>query len=89
MKNKKKEIQLMKTCNHPNLVASKVSFIEKASLWLIMDYLSYGSVFDFIKYSHPNGLQDEVLIATILKDALKGLDYLHNTGRIHRFFYNF
>merc|ERR1712137_1371011 len=34
--------------------------------------------------SFPNGLTDEALIATILREALKGIEYLHSTGRLHR-----
>eukprot|EP00339_Tiarina_fusa_P023234 CAMPEP_0117002620 /NCGR_PEP_ID=MMETSP0472-20121206/4222_1 /TAXON_ID=693140 ORGANISM="Tiarina fusus, Strain LIS" /NCGR_SAMPLE_ID=MMETSP0472 /ASSEMBLY_ACC=CAM_ASM_000603 /LENGTH=370 /DNA_ID=CAMNT_0004703015 /DNA_START=255 /DNA_END=1367 /DNA_ORIENTATION=+ len=49
-----------------------------------MDYLSGGSVYDIMQHSFPTGLTDEVLISTILREALKGIEYLHSTGRIHR-----
>lgn len=42
-----------------------------------------GSCLDIIKIGFPDGL-DEISIATILKQALEGLAYLHKNGHIHR-----
>jgi len=80
----RREIQLMRLCNHTNVVSYKCSFLSDSTLWFVMEYLSGGSMADLIKLNHPTGIHDEALLATILYDTLKGIEYLHNTGRMHR-----
>uniref|UniRef100_A0A4W5RB83 Serine/threonine protein kinase 26 n=1 Tax=Hucho hucho TaxID=62062 RepID=A0A4W5RB83_9TELE len=49
-------------------------------LWIIMEYLGGGSALDLLRA----GPFDEFQIATMLKEILKGLDYLHSERKIHR-----
>lgn len=49
-------------------------------MWIIMEYLGGGSALDLMKA----GTFTENDIAIILREILKGLDYLHSERKLHR-----
>ena len=84
MEDVRREIQIMSSCRHKNVVTYYVSFLDDSDLWLVMPLLGAGSVADVLKLKFSTGIHDEVLLATILKQVIEGLHYFHEQGQIHR-----
>jgi serine/threonine-protein kinase OSR1/STK39 len=73
----RKEINIMSSCRHKNVVSYYVSFIDDSDLWLVMPLLGSGSMADILHLRKKDGIKDEVLLATILKQVIEGLQYFH------------
>lgn len=79
----RKEAQTMSLIDHPNVIRSYCSFVVDHNLWVVMPFMSEGSCLHLMKIAYPDGF-DEPVIASILKETLKALEYLHRQGHIHR-----
>ncbi|KAI5065276.1 hypothetical protein GOP47_0019971 [Adiantum capillus-veneris] len=79
----RREAQTMSLINHPNVLSAYCSFVVDHSLWVVMPYMSGGSCLHIMKSAYSDGFEEPV-IATVLKESLKALEYLHHHGHIHR-----
>ena len=81
-----KEIDFLRTCDHPNIVRYHASFQHgdksSLSLWIVMEWCGGGSISDIIEVKGEPLHED--IIAYVLGESLKGLAYLHQLGRVHR-----
>ncbi|XP_074376509.1 serine/threonine-protein kinase BLUS1 isoform X2 [Apium graveolens] len=79
----RREVQTMSLINHPNLLRAHCSFTSGHNLWVVMPYMAGGSCLHIMKSAFSEGLEEPV-IATLLREVLKALVYLHAHGHIHR-----
>jgi len=75
------EIAMLSQCSSPYVTKYYASYLKDSELWIVMEHLAGGSALDLLQA----GPLDEACIAVILREIIKGLDYLHTKERkIHR-----
>ena len=74
------EIMVLSQCESPFITKYFGSYLKGSKLWIIMEHLGGGSALDLTK----SGKLDESHISLIIREILKGLDYLHSERIIHR-----
>ena len=79
-----KEIRVLETCDHRHVTRYYRSFVTPnlEQIWIVMEYCGGGSVRDVLN-ARTEGLREEG-VAYVCDCALSGLNYLHQSGRIHR-----
>ncbi|KAM6153449.1 LOW QUALITY PROTEIN: mitogen-activated protein kinase kinase kinase kinase 1 [Erethizon dorsatum] len=76
-----KEILMLKTCRHANIVAYHGSYLWLQKLWICMEFCGAGSLQDIYQVT---GSLSELQISYVCREVLQGLAYLHSYKKIHR-----
>ncbi|KAJ3338222.1 putative protein serine/threonine kinase [Entophlyctis luteolus] len=76
----RREINILQQLNSPQITRFYGSYVKQSCLWIVMEYCAGGSCLDLLRA----GPFDEMHIAVIMKEVLKGLEYLHSENKLHR-----
>ncbi|KAG0715280.1 Serine/threonine-protein kinase PAK 3 [Chionoecetes opilio] len=74
------EILVMENSKHANIVNYLDSYLVGQQLWVVMEYLEGGSLTDVVVET----IMEEKHIATLCREVLQALEFLHNANIIHR-----
>jgi len=80
-KNLKMEVDILKKVNHPNIIALKELFDTPDKLYLVMELVTGGELFDKIV---EKGSYTEHEAGQLVRKIVSAVDYLHNLGIVHR-----
>jgi len=75
------EIDILKSIEHPNIIALKEIFDSKSKLYLVMELVSGGELFDRIV---EKGSYTEKDASILIKKVVDAVSYLHGKGIVHR-----
>ncbi|KAE8267628.1 hypothetical protein A4X09_0g4721 [Tilletia walkeri] len=74
------EISILSQLDSEHVTKYHGSWLKGTNLWIVMEYCSGGSCSDLMK---PGRFREDY-IAIVLRELLKGLDYLHGQNKLHR-----
>lgn len=75
------EIQVLRRLDHPNIVRLSDVFEDKSYVYLVMELVTGGELFDRIV---EKGSYTEKDASSLIKQVLEAVDYMHERGVVHR-----
>jgi len=76
-----REMNIMKSINHPNIVRTYDIFDNDHTLHIVMEYMGGGELFDIIA---AEGHLSERRASSVASGLIEGVSYLHEHGIVHR-----
>jgi len=80
----KREVTIMETLDHPNIVKLLDVFETVNHLYLVMEYINGGELFDELINMTPNGYFNENDASNIIKQIASGMKYIKSKNVLHR-----
>ena len=77
----KNERDILKQCNHPNIIKLIETFQSPVELYYVMEYAGGG---ELLQYIRNVGRFDVTILRMVAAELINGLEYLHNKGIVHR-----
>mmetsp|Transcript_128559 Transcript_128559/g.222072 ORF Transcript_128559/g.222072 Transcript_128559/m.222072 type:complete len:333 (-) Transcript_128559:560-1558(-) len=79
----KTEVKILMKVKHPNIVALLDVFEDDEKVYLVIELMNDGELFDRICNDFPNGYSEKES-SILIKKCLEAVQYLHSLGIIHR-----
>jgi calcium/calmodulin-dependent protein kinase I len=79
----KTEVTILMNVEHPNIVSLLDVFEDNDRVYLIMELMNGGELFDRICNDFPNGYSEKQS-SVLIKKIIEAVKYLHDKGIIHR-----
>jgi tRNA A-37 threonylcarbamoyl transferase component Bud32 len=80
----RREITIMKNFSHQNIVDYIDTFYLNNQIWLVMEYMAYGSLADIVEMFPQNIRMNESEIAYVAQQITMALEHIHSKHCIHR-----
>lgn len=74
------EVDIMMRVSHPNVVNTHDIFVSKFYLYLVIEYVQGGELFDIIA---EQGHLSERRASQVIRDVITAVRYLHSSGVVH------
>ncbi|OHT00103.1 Serine/threonine-protein kinase polo [Tritrichomonas foetus] len=81
MQKHKSEVEIQRKLHHPNILQSYDYFEDSKNTYIILELCPHQSIKDLLRKKGP---QSEIETASILREVINGLIYLHDNRIIHR-----
>jgi len=79
----KTEVKILMKVRHPNIVQLQDVFEDDEKVYLVIELMDGGELFDRICSDFPSGYSEKES-STMIKKCLEAVQYLHSMGIIHR-----
>lgn len=77
-----REFDILKDLSHPNIVHVQKVFWSHSTIYMFQELVTGGDLFSYIEYKH--GKIPSIESAVIIRQVLKGVQYLHDQSIVHR-----